>query len=222
MSSYLTVDGLRDLYSHIEVDHAGLVLKFSLLRPMVVSESLRNRYLNGPRGPGFRAVLEALSNDCVLTIRRLFKDAKDDTRSLGTIFRPFLPANRSKFEAVLSQLRTDREKMKTRLGQEPDFDHLIEAISDAWLNLSREVEQFDPANNLWITRYHVEDIETEYYRNAAAGSFIDLFNRLERIIPAISHLIVNLGNALSVLDSDVLVPGLRSERNARAFWGISD
>jgi len=43
MSSYLTVDGLRDLYSHIEVDHAGLVLKFSLLPPMVVSESLRNR-----------------------------------------------------------------------------------------------------------------------------------------------------------------------------------
>src|SRR5260370_37471875 len=127
MSRYLTVEGLRDLYSHIEVDHAGLVLKFSLLRPMVVSESLRNRYLKGPRGPGFRAVLEALSNDCGLTIRRLFKDAKDDTRSLGTLFRPLLPANRSKVEAVLSKLITDRATTKTRLGQEPEFDHLIEA-----------------------------------------------------------------------------------------------
>src|SRR5260370_37506276 len=96
MSSYLTVEGLRDLYSHIEVDHAGFGLKFSLLRPMVVSESLRNRYLKGPRGPGFRAVLEALSNDCVLTIRRLFEDAKDDTRSLGTMYRSFFSANLSK------------------------------------------------------------------------------------------------------------------------------
>src|SRR5258708_35447791 len=108
MSSYLTVEGLRDLYSHIEVDHAGLVLKFSLLRPMAVSESLRNRYLKGPRGPGFRAVLQALSNDCVLTIRRLFEDPKDDARPLGAIFRPFLPPNPSTFEAVISQLRTYR------------------------------------------------------------------------------------------------------------------
>jgi hypothetical protein len=222
MSTYLTVDSLRNLYSHIEVDHAGLVLKFSLLRPMVTNESLRNRYLEGPRGPGFRAVVEALCNDCVLTIRRLFNDAKDDTPSLGTIFHPFLPANRSKFEAVLSQLRTDREKMKTRRNREPDFDHLVEAISDAWPKLSREAEQFGHVNNLWITRYRVEEIETDYYRNAAAGSFIDLFNRLEQMIPGISHLLINLGNALSALDSDTSVPGLRSARNAHAFWGIND
>src|SRR5260221_11830884 len=102
------------------------------------------------------------------------------------------------------------------------FVRLVNAFADAWQKFWGEAKQFGHFNNLWITRYRFEEIETDYYRNAAAGSFINLFNRLEQMIPGISHLLINLGNALSALDSDTSVPGLRSARNAHAFWGISD
>jgi hypothetical protein len=85
--------------------------------PAVLNQSLISRYGQAHRERGFRAVREALFNECMLAIRRMSLDPSRDVPSVINVIRAFQPSNRELYADALYRLKKDYEAAILRAGK---------------------------------------------------------------------------------------------------------